>query len=217
MVTPRRGKAVEINALWYNALRLLEQLAARETGDDARADEYRRASPTRARESFNRRFWYEEGGYLYDVVDGETAATIPPAGPTRSCHFARSSGARRIALAAGAGRGDGAAADAGGLAVAGARASRLQAAVLRRPAVARRRLSPGHGLGLADRPVHRCLAEGASRRQSRGPPIPRRVSRPTSARRASARSARSSTPSRRSRRAAASPRPGAWPRCCAAG
>jgi predicted glycogen debranching enzyme len=75
VVTPRRGKAVEINALWYNALRILEQLLV-ESGDDATArkmDEHAR----RARESFNRRFWYEEGQYLYDVVDANDASLRP--------------------------------------------------------------------------------------------------------------------------------------------
>jgi predicted glycogen debranching enzyme len=69
VVTPRRGKAVEINALWYNALRLLADWQERE-GDNARAAELRGLA-ARARESFNRRFWYEDGGYLYDLVDGE--------------------------------------------------------------------------------------------------------------------------------------------------
>jgi len=68
VVTPRRGKAVEINALWYNALCLLAGWL-REEGDSAAAEVDRYAA--RARESFNKRFWYAEGGYLYDVVDGE--------------------------------------------------------------------------------------------------------------------------------------------------
>jgi predicted glycogen debranching enzyme len=69
VVTPRRGKAVEINALWYNALKLLERWN-HEFGDDAGAATLSgRAAQTRA--SFNRRFWYSEGGHLYDVVDGE--------------------------------------------------------------------------------------------------------------------------------------------------
>ena len=38
--------------------------------------------------------------------------------------------------------------------------------VLRRPALARRGVPPGHGLGMADRPVRRCLAEGAPRRST---------------------------------------------------
>jgi predicted glycogen debranching enzyme len=69
VVTPRRGKAVEINALWYNALRLLEQwLRAEGQEDQARA--YAEQAE-RAQRSFNERFWYATGGYLYDVVDGE--------------------------------------------------------------------------------------------------------------------------------------------------
>lgn len=67
VVTPRRGKAVEINALWYNALCLLEGWL-RETGDDAAARRYAEQAE-RAGESFNRRFWFAEGGHLYDVVD----------------------------------------------------------------------------------------------------------------------------------------------------
>jgi predicted glycogen debranching enzyme len=70
VVTPRRGKAVEINALWYNALRLLENWIREETGEGA-ARKYQDLA-ARTYESFNRRFWYEEGGYLYDVIDGET-------------------------------------------------------------------------------------------------------------------------------------------------
>lgn len=69
VVTPRRGKAVEINALWYNALRLLERWVREERGEEAAEPLAEHAA--RARRSFNRRFWYAEGGYLYDVVDGE--------------------------------------------------------------------------------------------------------------------------------------------------
>jgi predicted glycogen debranching enzyme len=69
VVTPRRGKAVEINALWYNALRLLERWLREEKSASAakRLTDY----AERARQSFNERFWFEEGGYLYDVIDGE--------------------------------------------------------------------------------------------------------------------------------------------------
>ena len=68
VVTPRRGKAVEINALWYNALSLLTQWLR-----DARhpeADEIAGHAEL-TRQSFNRRFWNESRGCLYDVVDGE--------------------------------------------------------------------------------------------------------------------------------------------------
>jgi predicted glycogen debranching enzyme len=67
VVTPRRGKAVEINALWYNALRLLAQWL-RETGQTGAAQRYEEHAQ-RTRTSFNQRFWFAEGGYLYDVVD----------------------------------------------------------------------------------------------------------------------------------------------------
>jgi predicted glycogen debranching enzyme len=70
VVTPRRGKAVEINALWYNALRLLDGWVKEFGG--APADLDLEAHARRAHESFNRRFWYGSGGYLYDVIDGET-------------------------------------------------------------------------------------------------------------------------------------------------
>ena len=71
VVTPRRGKAVEINALWYNALKLLEGWV-REHGGATGPESARNLAhhAERCRESFNRRFWYAEGGYLYDVVDG---------------------------------------------------------------------------------------------------------------------------------------------------
>ncbi len=69
VVTPRRGKAVEINALWYNALLLLAGWLRAER-DEATARPYA-SHAQRARESFNRRFWCAERGYLLDVVDGE--------------------------------------------------------------------------------------------------------------------------------------------------
>ncbi|HXS67366.1 MAG TPA: amylo-alpha-1,6-glucosidase, partial [Candidatus Polarisedimenticolia bacterium] len=70
VVTPRRGKAVEINGLWYNALCLLADWL-REEKREAEADTYARHAK-RAKQSFNQRFWFAEGNYLYDVVDGET-------------------------------------------------------------------------------------------------------------------------------------------------
>ena len=74
VVTPRRGKAVEINALWYNALRLLEGWVRdrRKDTDGEGAARALAAHAEKARESFNQRFWYAKGGYLYDVVDGTT-------------------------------------------------------------------------------------------------------------------------------------------------
>jgi predicted glycogen debranching enzyme len=68
VVTPRRGKAVELNALWYNALCLAHTWTERHGGGEG-LDLAGHAA--RAHDSFNRRFWYDAGGYLYDVVDGE--------------------------------------------------------------------------------------------------------------------------------------------------
>jgi predicted glycogen debranching enzyme len=75
VVTPRRGKAVEINALWYNALCLLGHWTEQEggNGSGARYREYAR----RARESFNKKFWNPETGYLFDVVEGESGGGKP--------------------------------------------------------------------------------------------------------------------------------------------
>lgn len=69
VVTPRRGKAVEINALWYNALKLLEAWQIRAENQAAAKRLATRAE--RARTSFNRRFWHSAGNYLFDVIDGE--------------------------------------------------------------------------------------------------------------------------------------------------
>jgi predicted glycogen debranching enzyme len=67
VVTPRRGKPVEIQGLWYNAVRLMGQWA-----DDLgeRTDRWDEIAE-QVKESFNRRFWYGPGGYLFDVMDGE--------------------------------------------------------------------------------------------------------------------------------------------------
>jgi len=67
VVTPRVGKPVEVNALWYNALRITAELAAT-LGEDADASRFS-AEAERVRASFRQRFWYS-GGYLCDVVDG---------------------------------------------------------------------------------------------------------------------------------------------------
>lgn len=69
VVTPRRGKAVEINALWYNALKLLENWLREERGDSS-AKELEKFS-AKVYKSFNREFWNPELNYLYDVIDGE--------------------------------------------------------------------------------------------------------------------------------------------------
>ncbi len=65
VVTPRHGKPVEINALWYNALCVMEQLALR-FGENAAP--YRTLA-ARVKISFCREFWNENQQCLYDVVD----------------------------------------------------------------------------------------------------------------------------------------------------
>ena len=77
VVTPRTGKAVEIQALWYNALRVMEGLAE-EFGDKANQKQYKTMAAA-ARKSFNEQFWNEQTGCLYDVVNGdERDASIRP-------------------------------------------------------------------------------------------------------------------------------------------
>lgn len=67
VATPRHGKPVEINALWYNALKVMELLAAKYGEDTA---EYTALSE-KVKESFCRKFWNPATGWLYDVVDGD--------------------------------------------------------------------------------------------------------------------------------------------------
>ena len=68
VVTPRIGKPVEINALWFNAVSILRDLA-RQLGHCGDAAGYADLA-ARISESFGQQFWYESGGYLYDVIDG---------------------------------------------------------------------------------------------------------------------------------------------------
>ena len=68
VVTPRRGKAVEIQALWYNALCMMEDLAQKLGDNKGRKRFSSMAALTKW--SFNRLLWNEKGGYLYDVVNG---------------------------------------------------------------------------------------------------------------------------------------------------
>jgi predicted glycogen debranching enzyme len=68
VVTPRIGKPVEVNALWFNAVSILRDLA-RELGQSDDAAAYT-VLAARIGASFEREFWFEAGGYLYDVIDG---------------------------------------------------------------------------------------------------------------------------------------------------
>ncbi len=76
---PRKGKAVEINALWYNALMTMEEISrgiARRTHN--KPENYLAYAggcsqlAMWVKEAFNEEFWYEEGGYLYDLISEDT-------------------------------------------------------------------------------------------------------------------------------------------------
>ncbi|MCX8154031.1 MAG: amylo-alpha-1,6-glucosidase, partial [Candidatus Bathyarchaeota archaeon] len=66
-VTPRSGKAVEIQALWYNALRTMQRLAER-FGEHGLAEKYAEMAQA-AKKSFNEKFWNSENGFLFDVIN----------------------------------------------------------------------------------------------------------------------------------------------------
>jgi predicted glycogen debranching enzyme len=85
VVTPRIGKPVEINALWYNALRAMAGFARRRRRPAAAWD----AAADRVHDGFDR-FWYEPGGYCFDVVDG----------PDRDDHALRPNQVLAVALPA---------------------------------------------------------------------------------------------------------------------
>lgn len=67
VATPRHGKPVEINALWYNALRIMESLCEKFDED---ASAYRTRAE-QVKESFNAKFWDSTNQCLFDVVDGD--------------------------------------------------------------------------------------------------------------------------------------------------
>lgn len=70
VVTPRRGKPVEVNALWYYALGCMENWAVRLSIDATQYSQLR----AQVSQNFAARFWYADGGYLYDVVDVDGVA-----------------------------------------------------------------------------------------------------------------------------------------------
>ncbi len=76
VVTPRIGKPVEIQALWYNALRTMECFATKLS--DTKAASHYADLAARTHASFNGEFWYGLGQYLFDVVDGHGDASLRP-------------------------------------------------------------------------------------------------------------------------------------------
>ena len=75
-VTPRAGKAVEIQALWYNALKNMQFLAHR-FDQRTRAELYEEMAE-KARTSFIEKFWNRQNNSLFDVVNGDTDASMRP-------------------------------------------------------------------------------------------------------------------------------------------
>ena len=161
VVTPRRGKAVEINALWYNALRVLERWL-RESRDDGRAGDIARHA-TAAYDSFNARFWNASAGCLFDVVDGErgdddacrpnqiVALSLPhPVLSRARWEPVLDAVATRLLTPV-------------GLRSLAPDHPEVQAALFRRPARPGCRLSPGHGLDMARRALRGRVAGGPSR------------------------------------------------------
>jgi predicted glycogen debranching enzyme len=74
VITPRQGKAVEIQALWYNALCVMADLA--EEFEDAHGRKQYNTMAGLARWSFNQEFWREDAGCLCDGIDGTTGAEV---------------------------------------------------------------------------------------------------------------------------------------------
>ena len=68
-VTPRDGKAVEIQALWYNALKTMELLSIH-FNQKEQAKEYS-VMAEKAKESFVKKFWNPQMGWLFDLVNDE--------------------------------------------------------------------------------------------------------------------------------------------------
>jgi glycogen debranching enzyme len=73
VITPRTGKAVEIQALWYNTLRIME-LFANKFEQPTLAKKYA-AIANQTRQSFNEKFWNPKENCLFDVVDDKESDT----------------------------------------------------------------------------------------------------------------------------------------------
>ncbi len=78
VVTPRTGKPVEVQALWYNALCIYSLLLRLDK--QVRLANLMKAKAQIAKDNFLSKFWYHEGGYLYDVIDanGQPDTSLRP-------------------------------------------------------------------------------------------------------------------------------------------
>lgn len=68
IATLRKGKPVEVQALWYNALQFYSEIALKAGGTDNGWTELAK----KVRENFNALFWNSQNNYLYDVIDGNS-------------------------------------------------------------------------------------------------------------------------------------------------
>ena len=65
-VTPRNGKAVEINAMWYNALKIMQELAIKNNEND-KAKKYEKMAK-KCKKSYQEKFYNKRRKCLYDVL-----------------------------------------------------------------------------------------------------------------------------------------------------
>lgn len=79
VITPRWGKPVEINALWYNALCIMADFSEKLSKPETQTKEYR-VKAEKVKEAFNQKFWNPQEEYLYDVIqyDGGTDNSFRP-------------------------------------------------------------------------------------------------------------------------------------------
>ena len=166
VVTPRTGKPVEIQALWYNALRIMEDFARR-FGDPS-SEALFAGLADEAKETFNARFWNPMAGCLYDVVENGHAdgslrpnqifavslphSMLPPESASAVVQTVQNELLTPM-----------------GLRTLSRHDPALPRTLRRRRRRARYRVSSGHRVALADGSVHHGLSEGQPAQRSREP------------------------------------------------
>ena len=83
VVTSRMGKPVEIEALWYNALKIFQSLLLL-NGESASAEIILEKAEL-AKKTFEEKFWFAAGNYLYDTIDEEDKPDPNPASQPGIC------------------------------------------------------------------------------------------------------------------------------------
>lgn len=92
VVTPRHGKPIEVNALWINALRVMEWMAQKLGKPPVK---YRK-SAEKAEASFEAKFWCESRGHYFDTVDPNDASLRPNQLIAMALPFAPAKGDRAL-------------------------------------------------------------------------------------------------------------------------